>query len=50
MTLQHHIRAYDAIHLASALILKEKTGTDVEFVSFDREQERAAGKEGLIIV
>ena len=49
MTIHSSVRAYDAIHVASAVILMEKSGTDVEFVSFDMPQRKAAAKEGLTL-
>lgn len=41
---RHGLRALDAVHLASALVLREAAPT---VVSFDRDQRRAALREGL---
>jgi predicted nucleic acid-binding protein len=44
---RHPLRAFDAIHLASALILKAGLGEQVDFVSGDQRQLLAATKEEL---
>jgi predicted nucleic acid-binding protein len=41
---RHGLRALDAVHVASALVLREAAPT---LVSFDRDQRRAAVREGL---
>ena len=47
---KHSLRDYDAVHLASALILKEESEiSDLYFSCFDRTLNRAAKKEGLLI-
>jgi predicted nucleic acid-binding protein len=46
----HSLRAYDAIHLASARILREKLAEPVSFASWDTRLVSAARKEGLEIV
>ena len=43
----HALRAYDAIHLASAKILKDKVAPPVSFASWDVRLTVAAVKEGL---
>ena len=43
----HRLRAYDAIHLASARVMKERLGGTVLFASWDTHLERAAAREGL---
>ena len=43
----HALRAYDAIHLASARILKDKVAEPVSFASWDARLTVAALKEGL---
>ena len=43
----HALRAYDAIHLASAKILREKLAEPVFFASWDARLTVAARKEGL---
>lgn len=40
----HHLRALDAIHVASALVLRD---TDPILVSWDEDQRNAARAEGL---
>jgi len=41
------LRAYDAVHLASALWLRERLDPDVRFVCADRALARLAGEKGL---
>lgn len=43
----HGLGAYDAVHLASAQLLKRRLGGAVRFASWDADLERAAGREGL---
>ena len=43
----HRLRACDAVHLASARVLKRRLRGTVRFASWDAELERAAGREGL---
>jgi predicted nucleic acid-binding protein len=43
------LRAYDALQLASALILKGSIGAEVSFLSFDENLSRAAKSAGLNI-
>ena len=43
----HALRAYDAIHLASARILKDKLAETVSFASWDERLTFAARKEAL---
>jgi predicted nucleic acid-binding protein len=44
---QHGLRAYDAIHLASALAWGDVTGDEVIFACYDRNLAKAAGHEVL---
>lgn len=46
----HALRAYDAVHLASAKIFKEKLGDQVAFASWDRNLEAAARREGFQLI
>ena len=46
----HALRAYDAIHLASAKILREKLAEPVSFASWDARLVAAARKEGLEVM
>ena len=43
------LRGYDALHLASALSLRERVPSAVMFVAFDRELNIAAKREALRI-
>lgn len=48
---RHAIRAGDAIHLASAVLLSRDLGRrNVRFASADREQANAASAEGLKVI
>jgi predicted nucleic acid-binding protein len=44
----HPLRSLDAIHLASALLVRERTEAVVEFAAFDRRLSHAAASEGLV--
>jgi predicted nucleic acid-binding protein len=44
---RHGLRAYDSVHLASALVWKEVMGDEVLFACFDKNLLRAAHQEGL---
>ncbi|MCF8078544.1 MAG: hypothetical protein K9K88_04605 [Desulfobacterales bacterium] len=44
---EHDLRGYDAVHLASALVLKREAETGVLFSCFYRKFSRAAKAEGL---
>lgn len=46
----HPLRAYDAIHLASAKILREKLAEPVSFTSWGARLVAAARKEGLEVI
>ena len=43
----HPLRGFDAIHLASAMIVFRKFKSDFLFVCFDQKLTRAAQKEGI---
>jgi predicted nucleic acid-binding protein len=43
----HRLRAYDAVHLASATALRSRLGEPVIFASWDLGLEKAASVEGL---
>jgi predicted nucleic acid-binding protein len=45
---QYAIRGFDALHLASALVLREKGNLDVGFACFDQRLNHAARQEGLV--
>lgn len=47
---RHGLRGYDAVHLASALMVQEEGGgINLFFSCFDRVLNRAAKKEGLLV-
>ena len=43
----HHLRGYDAIHLAAALEWQDRVGEAVTVCTFDRELWHACGEAGL---
>ncbi|MGY4706880.1 type II toxin-antitoxin system VapC family toxin [Candidatus Bipolaricaulota sp. J31] len=47
LTDRYPLRGFDAIHLASALLLKNRTRSDVSFSCFDKRLREAAKAEGL---
>lgn len=47
---RHGLRAYDALHLASALQLQADLGRPVTFAAFDSSLNKAAKKEKLLIL
>lgn len=46
----HRLRAYDAVHLASAVAFQARWGEDVTFASWDQDLQRAARREGLMLL
>ena len=44
---RHHLRAYDAIHLASAVTARRQLGGPVTFACWDDGLNRAASREGF---
>jgi predicted nucleic acid-binding protein len=44
----HRLRAYDAVHLASATVLRGRLAEPVVFACWDLRLERAAKREGLV--
>jgi uncharacterized protein len=50
LVLRHSLRGFDAIHLASALRLRERTGEAVQFVASDGRLLTAAKNEGLATI
>ena len=46
---RHGLRAYDSIHLACALALREMSGEQVCFACFDRRLQESALQEGFQI-
>ena len=47
---RHRLRAYDAIHLASALRLRERPGAPSVFASWDDRLDQAASREGFALL
>jgi len=47
---KHLLRGFDSIHLASAINLKNKIGSEVYFSSNDEKLNQAAEKEGIIVL
>jgi len=48
---RHNLRGFDAVHMASAFLLREERGNDdidLFFSSFDKNLNRAARKEGFL--
>lgn len=43
------LRGFDSIHLASALWLKEKTKTPLQFAVFDQRLKAAAARAGVVV-
>ena len=50
LCLKHSLRTLDAIHLASALLLREEGGLDVVFACADGRLREAAAAEGFWLV
>lgn len=50
LTEVYGLRGFDSIHLASALWLKEKTSTPLNFAVFDLHLRAAAERAGLVAV
>lgn len=44
---RHGLRAYDAVHLASAVVLRARLGVEMTLSSWDDELDRAAAREGF---
>ncbi len=44
---RHHLRAYDAIHLASVCVVRDRLADPVVFACWDSDLEAAAHREGL---
>ena len=47
---KHALRGFDAIHLSSAMILKQKIGSDIAFSCFDSKLNFAAKQVSLQLV
>ena len=47
---KHLLRGFDSIHLASAINLKNKIGSEVYFSSNDVKLNQSAEKEGIIVL
>jgi predicted nucleic acid-binding protein len=44
----HPLKGFDAIHLASALIVRQRIDEEFVFACYDKSLNKSAGKEGLI--
>lgn len=47
---KHLLRGFDSIHLASAVSLKNKTGSEIYFSSNDTRLNHAATSEGITVI
>jgi len=47
---RHRLRGYDAIHLASALLLAARVGEPIMLASWDDALDAAAAREGLTVL
>jgi predicted nucleic acid-binding protein len=47
LLLAHPLRAANAVHLASCLLLREESGVDVALVTYDESLQAAAAAEGV---
>ncbi len=47
---QHQLRAYDAIQLAQAQLVRSATTSEVRFLSFDKKLNSAARAEGFDLI
>jgi uncharacterized protein len=45
---KHLLRGFDAVHLASAVILREELTEPIRFLAFDDRLMTAAAAEGLV--
>jgi predicted nucleic acid-binding protein len=43
----HRLRAYDAVHLAAAIVFRDGVGDETTFASWDDNLDRAAAREGF---
>jgi predicted nucleic acid-binding protein len=44
------LRAFDSIHLASAIHLKNKISSDIRFSSYDARLNQSAEEEGIVVL
>jgi predicted nucleic acid-binding protein len=44
------VKTLDAIHLASALAIRERRDAALQFATYDRQQQRAAIASGLVVL
>lgn len=47
---RHPLRGFDAVHLASALLIHDRLPNEVAFACFDLRMAEAARKEGLNVI
>jgi predicted nucleic acid-binding protein len=46
---RYRLRAYDAVHLASARMLRDQGGGPISFASWDHELDAAAARDGFLL-
>ncbi len=46
----YRLRAYDAVHLASARTLRDRRRNPITFGSWDRELDEAAARDGFVLL
>lgn len=46
---KHPLKGFDALHLASALLLRDRASSPVAFSCFDEQLKKAAEAEGLAV-
>lgn len=49
LVMEYPLRGFDAIHLSSALMIKDSGSLPIQFACFDRTLNEAALKEGLAV-
>jgi len=49
LALQHGLRGYDAVHLATAMHWQTLLDVSITFVTFDRQLWEAGKKAGLVV-
>lgn len=47
LVLAHELRGFDAIHVASAVLLRQRTRQEVQFMTWDRRMSEAAAALGF---
>jgi predicted nucleic acid-binding protein len=47
LALEHGLRGFDAVHLSSAMLLREEAGAEVRFLAWDERLARASAAAGF---